>query len=233
MLGPRGPKRQSFRIAQTERFRNARVCYGACGFCPVRRTSLPAYPLLLRNQLGPWQSQASQQVGALGIPSSTTPLKSLRVQLCHDALHDSPVRAHRFRSIAVSVIREIPNARASTEDFPASSLCTSETTASALRLLACRYIGPVFRYCNSLSLALPNQLPLKLLDGTHHAQKQIRHRWILAGEDEVFLAKLHAHAALCQTMYLLAEVVQVTAEPVHRVTHPASPSRTNDSRAVS
>ena len=47
---------------------------------------------------------------------------------------------------------------------------------------------------DAFKLALTDECPLELCEGSHHRQQQIRHRRILAGERQVLVIKVDANS---------------------------------------
>ena len=80
-----------------------------------------------------------------------------------------------------------------------------------------------FCQCNSLSLALADQIAFKLSKSAHDAQQQVRHRRVLSGKGKIFLLKPDMNAPLGKPEDELAEIIQVAGKPVHRVTNDGVP----------
>jgi len=79
--------------------------------------------------------------------------------------------------------------------MPSAARCRSCAICSALNALArppVRAALPGKR--NALALPLPDQRPLELRERAHHRHQQRRHRGVLAGERQLLLDELHAHA---------------------------------------
>ena len=87
------------------------------------------------------------------------------------------------------------------------------------RLLAAP-IGPaLLGQGDPLPLPLADQRPLELGEGAHDREHQVGHRRVLAGEGQVLLDELDAHAALGELLHDAAQVVEVAGQPIHAVHH--------------
>ena len=62
---------------------------------------------------------------------------------------------------------------------------------------------------------LTAQGPFELGEGPHDRQHQVRHRGVLAGEGQVFLDELDAHATPGQLPHDAPQVVEVASQTVH------------------
>lgn len=81
------------------------------------------------------------------------------------------------------------------------------------------FVGPrPLRQLNSLFLPFADQLALELRERPHHTEQEVCHRGILAGEAQALFYKLDLHTPPRQTEDELPKVIQVPAQPVHRVT---------------
>ena len=62
---------------------------------------------------------------------------------------------------------------------------------------------------DALALPLADRCPFEFGEGAHDGQHQIRHRRILAGEDQTFLDELDPDAALRHALNDAPEVVEI------------------------
>ena len=70
-----------------------------------------------------------------------------------------------------------------------------------------------------LELTFADQSPLEFGEGPHNRQHQVRQRRVLAGEGQIFLNELDAHAALGKLLHDEPQVVEVSRQPVHAMHH--------------
>ena len=69
------------------------------------------------------------------------------------------------------------------------------------RLLAASVRPALLGQRNAFALALADQRALEFRKSAHHRQHEVRHRGVVAGEGQVFLEELNAHAARGQALH--------------------------------